>query len=122
MTTTVVASRTAESFESIEGVSATLAGGTGFTTLGTFSGRPDSVLVRNFANGNIFVRFRDVVGPATSEVPLAANSMQEFRFGRRIVEARDAAGAGGQFVAAMARFIFRGPAIRENGQGTPHEP
>jgi hypothetical protein len=81
----------------------TIPAGTAFVEACRFSFQPDTISVSTSAV-NAEVRFRDIGGaPTTFYRPENANHNAAPFPGRRIVEARDNAGAGGQVLLIMGR-------------------
>jgi hypothetical protein len=92
-----------EKFGRYETIQAVLGATTTFTELGRFSGTPDQVDVWASA-ANLDVRFKDTATPEESAVKTIANDWVRNVNARRIVEARDPAGAGGQTVSVLGKW------------------
>jgi len=92
-----------EKFGRYETVQAVLGATTAFTELGRFSGIPDQVDVWASAAG-LDVRLRDTAFPEESAVRTIANDWVRNVAARRVVEARDPAGAGGQTVSVVGKW------------------
>jgi hypothetical protein len=92
-----------EKFGRYETVQAVLGATTTFTELGRFSGTPDQVDIWASAAG-LDVRLRDTAFPEESAVRTIANDWVRNVAARRVVEARDPAGAGGQTVSVVGKW------------------
>jgi len=87
-------------YETVQGV---IPAGTAFSEIGRFSGTPDQVDVWASAAG-LDVRFADTATPEESAVRTIANDWVRNVAARRIVQARDPAGAGGQTVSVLGKW------------------
>jgi len=114
------ARREYESFDGSESASITLAATTVFQEVITFGGRPDSIIVDSSAAAIEF-RFRDRGQPARAPIRVQAAGERRLQIGAEIVEARDPAGAGGQFVTATGRWASRSIDVRMQNAGPSRE-
>jgi hypothetical protein len=94
---------TSEKYARYETVELTLAAVATVQEVGQFSGTPDAIDVWCSASG-ILVRLRDLAQREESSFTTTANTTIETRVSRRIVEAQDAAGVGGQIVRATGKW------------------
>lgn len=92
-----------EKHERYEHISGTLAASTTFQEIGRFSGTPDSIDLTASASG-MEIRLADVARNEVSSYLTTANVTIETHVSRRIVEARDPAGTGGQTVRAIGKW------------------
>jgi hypothetical protein len=126
------ARREYESYDWYEGVNVAVPAGTTPVPLFTFSGMPDRIMVY-MSGGTHFVRLRNPGEAAGAEIVLTGLTQLEFRVGARIVEIRDATGAGGSNANIVGyygtrsidrRASRRGPLasdVRARDQGAPEQ-
>src|SRR5882724_2290740 len=100
------ARREYESNDQFEGFEFTLGAGAPFQQAVQFSGRPDSIVIRNIGT-QVRVRFRELGEAANQAYVLAQNVTEDFKVSARIVEVQDPGAAGGQFISGYGRYATR---------------
>lgn len=113
-------SRDFKSYETTESARVVLAAGTAFQEIIAFSGRPDSIIVSSDTAG-IDVRFSNRGQAARAPIRIQQVGAIYFDNADEIVEARDAAGAGGQALSVTGRWGSRGIDVRANRPGPSRE-
>ncbi len=111
------ADRTYESFEWYESFMFTVPAGTTFVDAGAFSGRPDSIQFQVSAIGTD-VRFRNRGEAPGATIRVNVTGTQNIAVAAEVVEIRDPAGAGGQVIVVIGRFVHRS-ALHRSGVQAP---
>jgi len=105
-----------ESFEWYEVLRGVAQGTVAFNEVGTFSGRPDSIIIE-VITASVEIRFRNR-GEAPGSVALFTTAgVREFHVSAEIVEMRDPGFGGGQVVLAIGRYASRAIERRQSRRG-----
>lgn len=97
------AGRIAQRYQRYQSASLTLAASTVFQRVALFAGRPDRIDIMASA-ANVEFRFRNRGEEQTDGVVIRTATTYETNLSKEIVEARDPAGTGGQFVSVLGMW------------------
>jgi len=106
------------SFDGLEEANLTLAAGTAFQEIITFSGRPDSITVTTIGS-TVDIRIRDRGRGPGRISRFIASSVAPLLIPGEIVEARDSAGVGGMLVVVRGLYASGDVAVRNHLPAPP---